>query len=162
MKLFSKKIIVTMISVVQPNGRMIAVKFVVNPLITIPVQQVIFLSFLCHFRSLLIVEINVTITRDLKIRFLEEIVIPSFGSCLGLSNDAKRDIWMKKRAHQKKISRWECEELMILFGTISSLDKAEAKLDKESEDRDKEREFFLAGISCISFNLLIHKPSLKN
>jgi hypothetical protein len=67
----------------------------------------------------------VKITLELKIRFLEEIVIPSFGPRLGLTNDAKRDIWMKKRAHTKEFSRWECEELMVLFNTISTLEMAE-------------------------------------
>ncbi len=77
-------------------------------------------------------------------------MIPSLGPRLGLTNDVKRDFWMKKRAHMKAFSRWECEELMLLCSTIST--SAEAKLEREQAilERDKaeaklqkDREYYL-------------------
>jgi hypothetical protein len=105
----------------------------------------------------------VKITLDLKIRFLEDIVIPSFSPRLGLTNDAKRDFWMKERAQTKEFSRWECEELMVLFSTISTLVEAKSERAAEREERDKEREFILRQLAGIFyFNLFLHNPSLKN
>lgn len=71
---------------------------------------------------------------------------------------------MEERAHQKKISRWECEELMVLFGTISTFGEAEAELRGERTERDKERSFILGQLAgTLFFNLfLYYNPSLKN
>ena len=81
----------------------------------------------------------------MKIKFLEEVLVPSFGPRLGLTNDAERDIWLKKRSHSRGITRWEREELMILFNTINSLEEAKAELEKAKEElkRREEREFLL-------------------
>jgi hypothetical protein len=83
-------------------------------------------------------------------------VIPSFGPRLGLTNDAKRDFWIKKRAQTKEFSRWECEELMILLNTISTLEEAKLQLKEE-------REFLLQQqrAGTLHFNLFLHHPSLK-
>jgi hypothetical protein len=91
-------------------------------------------------------------------------VIPSFGPRLGLTNDAKRDFWIKKRAQTKEFSRWECEELMILFNTISTLEEAREERDKAEAKLDKEREFLLQQqrAGTLHFNLFLQNPSLKN
>jgi hypothetical protein len=94
-------------------------------------------------------------TLALKIKFLEEVLVPSFG--VGLTNDAMREVWMKKRSHETGRSRWECGELMLLFNFIKSFQEAEAELQVR-EQRAFILQQQLAG--TLHFNLFLHDPSL--
>jgi hypothetical protein len=96
-------------------------------------------------------------TLALKIKFLEEVLVPSFG--VGLTNDAMREVWMKKRSHETGRSRWECGELMLLFNFIKSFQEAEVELQEaEAELQVREQRAFilqqqLAG--TLHFNLFL-------
>lgn len=74
-------------------------------------------------------------------------MIPSFGEDLNFENNAAREIWMRNTAGAD--FNPHLDRLMIAFNTITTLEKAEAKLEKaqaESKaelERKEEREFQL-------------------
>jgi hypothetical protein len=105
---------------------------------------------------------------ELKINFLECIVIPSFGP--HARNDSKtRKEWMREIAGNAYGE--SLEMLMLIYNTVETLERAEAKLKEEraeakleraeaklKEERAEEklkaeREFFLAG--TVDSNLLL-------
>jgi hypothetical protein len=89
---------------------------------------------------------------ELKINFLEYIVIPSFGP--HARNDSKtRKEWMREIARNAYGDSLDI--LMLIYNTVETLEQAEAKLKEErAEEKLKaEREFFLAG--TVDSNLLL-------
>ena len=66
---------------------------------------------------------------------------------------------MKKRAQKIEFSRWECEELMVLFNNISTLKEAKEELERAKAERAAEREFI---IQLLAGTLYFNLSSLKN
>eukprot|EP00975_Prorocentrum_lima_P045310 9488270-Prorocentrum_lima.AAC.1 len=68
------------------------------------------------------------VSLDEEIQFLKSVVIPSFAPRLKFGSDEeKRSEWMKLKA-EKYLTKEKADELMDRFSTISTLEKAEAKL----------------------------------
>jgi hypothetical protein len=89
----------------------------------------------------------VKVSLDLRINFLEFVVIPSFAPRLCLSNEVAREAWMTERFQTSfgELSDDFLKELLVLFGTITTEEKAINKL-KELEDKQErleERAFIL-------------------
>jgi hypothetical protein len=87
------------------------------------------------------IEMAVEVSLDLMIDFLERVVIPSFAPRLRLSNEEARETWMTKRFKRvhifRELSGEYLEELLILFGPITTKKEANEKL-KELETRRSE------------------------
>lgn len=70
-----------------------------------------------------------------KIEFLESVVIPSFAPRLKFGSDEEKRVeWMKVKA-EKYLTLEKANELMERFSTISTLEKAEEKLEIERQQR---------------------------
>jgi hypothetical protein len=88
---------------------------------------------------------------ELKINFLECIVIPSFGPRDGLKT---RKEWMRERAGNAYGESLEI--LMLIYNTVETVERAEAKLKKVRDERAAEREFFLQQLAgTVDSNLLL-------
>jgi hypothetical protein len=83
----------------------------------------------------------VEVSLDLMIDFLERVVIPSFAPRLRLSNEEARETWMTKRFKRvhifRELSGEYLEELLILFGPITTEEKANKKLKELKHDREQ-------------------------
>lgn len=83
------------------------------------------------------------ISLEIKINFLDVIIIPSFGLRYPLENEEIRQNWMRNRVQTKFSNIFnldDLEELFILFNTINTLEKAEYERNRLEE---KERQFIL-------------------
>jgi hypothetical protein len=90
---------------------------------------------------------------ELKINFLECIVIPSFGPCA--RNDSKtRKEWMREIARNAYGDSLDI--LMLIYNTVETLEQAEAKLERAKEKLKAERELFLQQLAgTVDSNLLL-------
>ncbi len=75
---------------------------------------------------------------EVKIDFLEYVVIPSFG--VTLHPPQTRESWMREIA-DKNYDRLDV--LMNMFNTVTTLEQAHARLEKEEAKFETERQFLL-------------------
>ena len=80
------------------------------------------------------------ISSDDKIEYFNRVIIPSFHPLHKLNSEEDRDDWMVKRALEAGFEPKSAAELRIMYGTVSSLDAAEAKMAEERQEKEKEEE----------------------
>ena len=78
------------------------------------------------------------ISLDDKLLFIESLLIPSFDLDYELDTSKKRKEWMKQRANTINFNEGIATELIVRFGTVTSLEEAKAeKLERLKEKAEE-------------------------
>lgn len=87
---------------------------------------------------------------EIKIKFLDEVVILSFARRLNHPDEAARNDWIETRTHTlfPNLSQEEFTELMLLSDTITTLDRAIHERDQLLQQQTSE--FIIYFLTCLN------------